>query len=304
MGETFRLKNAKGLFVSLTPWAIVSVATVEGLRAEVLPTFSGPQLREFELALEAVESLPKLSQHLDFTKFDQGFDLAKRADFLAAQKNGGYAWHGDSVLAYGWFSPESPKGASGAGYPCSNAKEAGWLSIGKVASRIGAINEMLGRAGADPIYNFRYRGAKTAAKRAKEVIFERVEAARDFGAAEAWLLFCGGPGAGFMDSKGCFGPMARARSFESPAAAARTAKSRNLGIWKVVRVKMELSGVESFPGDQTDDALAGALAGRESEALRKALETASEEDLKERLGQIEGEGPEHPAPARSRAARL
>lgn len=298
MDPTYRIRNDKGLFVPVHPWALISKATVEGLRREVLPSMEGKERAELGAALDALEGLPVVPQHLDCTRFDSQFDPAKHDQYLRdaasyqSRRSLGYVREPDRqnavVDAYGWYAPDAPRGASESTVPCRNPQAAGWLGVGEFAKRADAVNAALARIEAGPIHEFRYKGARVAAKRAKELTFELVERTEELASADYWLLFNGGPGGGFLDPKGRYGPLARARGFESAAAAQRTAKSHGLGNWKVVQGRTELVALESFPGDSVDDALAAAMARQESMALRKALEGATVDALRERLAQLEG----------------
>ena len=237
-------------------------------------------------ALSAMERLPLVRSSMDITRFDPQFDPLAEAEYRVAKLKKSWANRPMEVMpSHGWMAPEPAKGASsGEGIECPNPQSAGWLGIGSVVAHISWIDMMLRKAKLDPISEYRYKGGKTAGKRAKELIFEPIDAFSELASTEAWMLFVKN---GFLDDKGSVGPLGRARMFESAKAASKTANARGLKQWKVVKGSVELKSLEDFPGDSVPDKLAQAIAMRESELLRQALQSASVEVLQKRLSELE-----------------
>jgi hypothetical protein len=286
MSQKFRIKNDKGLFVDVRAWGLLSVATLSALRLEILPTMPKGDRAPYVEALDAMARLPVVKSHLDINRFDSNFDPVAEADYLKNKAKKSWTSRPRCIMdAYGWLMPEVAKGASsGSGIEFHSAEAAGWLAIGAVANKISWINALLEKAGIDAVSDSYLRGAKSAAKRAKELVFEPIDAFSELAATEAWMLFVG---TGFMDDKGNVGPLGRARMFESAKAASKTANARGLHQWKVVKGAVELKALEDFPGDSVPDKLAQAISMRESELIRQALQSASLDALKTRLAELE-----------------
>lgn len=303
MSQKFRIKSDKGLFVEVRLWGLVTPSTLAGLRSEVLPSLSPRERDVCEKALDAVEKLPLVSSSMDVFRFDPEFDPQLDDEYQRGKLRRGWASRPRATMeSHGWMAPETAKGASsGEGIECSNAQKAGWMDIASVVSQMGWIDMMLRRAGLDPIAEKRYRGGKTAARRAKELKFEPIDDFCELASTESWMLFVR---AGFLDDKGSVGPLGRARMFESAKAASKTANARGLSEWKVVKASVELKAMENFPGDSVPDKLAQAISMREAELIRQALQSASMESLKSRLAQLEAKLEPEAAGAPARRARL
>lgn len=315
MNQKVRIKTAKGLFVELRARGLVSVQTIAGLEKSVVPLMKPGERAACLKALASISKLPKLVDLMYVSKFDDAFDRSAQSKYEKRGGNNnegldvhesrwqstegpGWAVRPSAVVeCYGWFAPQPPKGASsGEGLACPTPKEAGWLDVGEAVESIEWIGAMLGKIGLPPVHKSRTKGAKNAEKNAIELIFSPVDDFAELAGATAWMLFEGsGRSGGFIDDKGGHGPIGRARMFESPKAAARAAEACRLEGWKVVRSAVEIRGLEDFAGDTVSDKLAHAMALQERATLRKALETASVEDLKCRLRELEELAPRNSA---------
>lgn len=316
MDPTYRIRNDKGLFVPVHQHPLLSKATVDGIRREIWPAMEGKAKIDLGAALDALESLPVFTQHINCTRFDALFDPVKHEQYMKkvvenrTRHRPSYEQsylnipnrQSERVDCYGWYAPDTARGASGSVVACSNAQAAGWLSVGAFAKHIDVVNGVLVQIESDPVNKFFYRGAHLASKRAQELVFELVEHTEEFSCADYWLVFNGATsaGGGFLDTKGRYGPLARARGFESAVAAKLAAKSRKMSQWKVVQGRTELVALMTFPGDSVADTLAAAMSRQESMALSKALDTATIEALKSRLAQLEAVQEIQPAARKNR----
>lgn len=105
--------------------------------------------------------------------------------------------------------------------------------------------------------------------------------------ADAAMIFLGRDGqSGYADKHDRAGPIGGARLFESAAAATRTARAHGWqGECLIALVRVELVGLDASADHQVKggEALMAAIAKVERQALRKALNRATIEDLKEQL---------------------
>lgn len=305
---THQLKNAKGLFVESHTWGILSVAVAEHLREHALPLMEAQgkaPLADYVKALDLVQGLPMLVAHIEVEFPDAIYNAQAHKTYLDKKAKKDYSYNyrqADRMLCYGWKSIGSAKGASSRASSVSvgSPKEAGWLDIDEVAKRSGLIDDMLKTVGIEPIGDDpRFSGAATVAKRSKDIVFEKIEPTNQYAETESFLLFVGGRG--YLDDKGSTGPLSRARGFESAAAAARTAGSRKLSSWKIVKSQVSVTETIEFKGDTHSDEMSGAVAYAEAKAMARALDSASIEKLRERLAELEAKegGPAKPAPRKS-----
>lgn len=290
--KAFQLRDAKGFFIQTNPEPLASVQTAAHLREAILPTMAAPGSREakrFASALDALQALPVFEASVELTAADAAFDHARWSEGIGsgAEAQTGVApchgWHRicGSVGASGWATQTD----------CRDAKEAGWLDIAAAAESLDLINQMLAKSTPARIIDTRalvnpLKGASTAAKRAAGIVFEPMPREGQFFEAANYLLFV--EDAGYMDGKGGIGPLARARGFETPAAAARAAAAQARSFaWKIVEARVSIVKAADHAGDSMGPRLAAALAQAEARALEQALESASVERLRSRLAQLE-----------------
>lgn len=306
---THQLKNAKGLFVESHTWGILSVAVADHLREHALPLMQSQgkaPLADYVKTLDLLQGLPKLVAYQEVEFPDAIYDEKAHKAYLAKKAKNDHSYNyrqADWMLCHGWKTIGSAKGASSqfTATPCSSPKEAGWLDIAEVAKRAGLIDDMLNAVGIEPIaQGHRFTGAATVAKKSRDIVFEKIEPTNQYAETESFLLFVAGRG--YLDDKGSTGPLSRARGFESAAAAARTAGSRKLSSWKIVKSHVSVTEAIEFKGDSPSDEMSSAVAYAEAKALARALDTASIEKLRERLAELEAKegGPDKPAPRASR----
>lgn len=121
-----------------------------------------------------------------------------------------------------------------------------------------------------------------------EIIFKEIDTVAQFAEVEACVLYV--PNSGYLDGRGGFGPLGSARLFETQGTAATTRSSRSLRNAVVVNVKASLTGMANnnpqVSGDLTQ--LNEAIAYVERKRLMEALESASKEQLLERLKKLDG----------------
>jgi hypothetical protein len=305
---THQLKNAKGLFVESHTWGILSVAVAQHLREHALPLMDKQgkaPLADYVKTLDLVQGLPTLVAHMEVEFPDALYDAKAHKAYLAQKAKKDYSYNcrqSEWMLCHGWKTIGSAKGASShaTATSCSSPKESGWLDIAEVAKRAGLIDDMLKAVGIEPIgEDPRFTGAATVAKRSKDIVFEKIEPTNQYAETESFLLFVAGRG--YLDDKGSTGPLSRARGFESAAAAARTAGSRKLSSWKIVKSQVSVTETVEFKGDSPSVEMSSAVAYAEAKAMARALDSASIEKLRERLAELEAKegGPAKPAPRKS-----
>lgn len=293
MGE-FRLKNAKGLFVTTMAEGVMTETTLRHLRDAYLPGVPDEKERaECSAALDLIEQLPVANVWMKISPVDPGY-------VSAHDKNHHSYINHHWVQGHGWFRPGGAKSASeGDGICAGTPKEAGWETMPQIAKALPAINKMLAALGADRLDAALLPTPASLKKASSTLVFEAIDAESELAQCQGFALFVGD---GYVDSKGRAGPLARSRMFESAEAGARTARSQGWGDWKVVEVGLRVVAQCDLSGDTPQPALAGVIARLEAETLAKALEEAGVDRLKAKLAELSAaaasEDPKEAAPAR------
>lgn len=303
--SAFRIKNAKGLFLQPDVNGIMSEETYRHLREVHLPSIADDKVRaQRAQALDAIAELPLMEEvWIGLTPVDSDYVPQKKSN----QTGQSYSYENHKhVKGYGWVSLGAAKGASdGDGISAGNPREAGWEAIPKVLKSRAVIDEMLKAVGGQPLDDyFAFRGVSGIKRAIATAVFEEIDTDRELARSEAFALFVG---SGYLDSKGRGGPLARARMFESAAAASRTAGSQGWSDWKVVQVGVSVTAQVEMKGDTPQPALAGVIAKLEAEALDKALADAGIERLKQKLAELlaeRSEAPESDSPPSRPKSRL
>jgi hypothetical protein len=282
--QKFHIKDAKGLFFQPTARGIASLAVVEHLRSVYAPGIEDSVEREKVLkALAALSALPVVEATMDRCELDP--PGARR----------------EVRKARGWLAPNSAQSASQDPVECGSPEEAGWSAMAEAVKQRHRIEWILAQVQAPPTRDFQWSGATTIHKKIGQAIFVPIDQAEANAESESFVLHVFGRG--FLDAKGCAGPLARARLFESAQAALRTVRSSAPSSWKVVRVDVGLAACVDLPGDSACDDLQASIALQEAKALDQALETAGVERLRAKIAQIEAaHGATDAAP--KKAARL
>ena len=286
----FRIINAKGLFHDTRIQSIMSVAVFEHLCEIHVPSIADPAARAAgEAALAAVDKMPVHKAFLYLSPQDAGYNSANDP---AHQ----YGCHPAKTLLRLETAKSSSKAAQ---MPWGSPKEAGWLDIGEVARHAKVLVGLLTDIGASSLALREFETSLTIIKKKlPEVSFASIDDDVEFSRAMGVALFTG---RGFLDSKGIAGPLSRARMFESPAAASRTAKSHRISEWKAMEVSLTVTRAFDLPGDSPQDKMSAAIARRESEALDQALNDAGIELLRAKLAELEAaQGVAAPSKAKPR----
>lgn len=125
-------------------------------------------------------------------------------------------------------------------------------------------------------------------KESGEIVFKEIDTVAQFAEVDACVLYV--PNAGYLDGRSGFGPLGSARLFETQGTAATTRTSRSLTNAVVVNVKASLTGMANNNPQVSGDLsqLHEAIAYVERKRLMEALESASKEQLLERLKKLDG----------------
>lgn len=280
--EQYSVKNSKGLFGQMR--FAMAVMTKEAHAAVKRYAENMPEGKEKKAAMEMLD----LVEQLPFTSC---WSVNKTGSLVQED-------------AYGWVPVDSFVSASSL-TEYSSPEACGWHVVGKIQKHVKLYEKLMGVCGQKAMHDYYWRGASGIARKvvSEGIVFEKFDPSSDLADADAWALYC--DGRGYLDSKGGFGPIARARMFESAEACKRTSASRGISSSTVVRVNVKAAGIENVPGTDTEPAdLRAALAKIEAEALAMALEKADIETLRARLAVLEAEECAAPAQPKTRKPGL
>ena len=300
----FRVTNASGLFYAPQQKAVISEASYQKLLSR-LPAIAEPSEREAaEIALAAVGSLPVFEIYHERGPLDPGH--VPKPDYWRPEYAGQQYRDSAPLACRGWIALETPKGASpSAGFIHGSPEECGWTGLAAIERHRGVLEKMLADAGAPKSLAFIGKSGSLLLKKASGISFSVVDEEGEIMGSQSVALFHDGGVSdsgrllgGFMDSKGRFGPLSRARMFESAAAAGRTAASHRLSNWSAVGVSMTISEVFELKGSTPSARLLAAIASKEATDLDKMLGDADIAALRQKLSDIEASRSAQEPPAR------
>ena len=291
-------KTPEGLFIPIRFRAIISKNTFDAAKAALAAL---PEDSIHQKARPAIEALGRMAVRDDWmplNPMDIGFNPKTHAKLLEAkrrQDKGERLRHMEqpsfflqyaSIPSVGWGRPEAPKtrSSSTSSADFTSAQEAGWHDIATVKKHLGALNGLLESIGAATVNTYAVEGAAAASKRAADTEFCSIDDEQRMASSASWIVHI--ENWGYMDSQG-FGPIGRAKMFESVEAAKKAAISRGYSSWKIARVRVELEALEAVQGDSESHDLSAAISIQEAKDIRKALENASVETLRQALAEAQ-----------------
>lgn len=289
----FRVTNPGGLFYSPEPLALVSEAVYCRLLT-ALPLISDASERlAAESILAAIGRLPKFEIYHERCPIDPGH-CPKPAKWRPRYDGDSYSDSG-FLECRGWISLPPPKSASPTlNFTQGSPEECGWIALAEIEKSRGALDALLASVGAEPISKRLGKAGSLLLKRMESISFEAIDEERETMRSDSVALFVdhgvddtGRKSGGFMDSKGRFGPLSRARMFESASAAGRTAISHRLSNWCAVGVSMGVSEIFELQGSTPSARIFAALASKESADLDQMLNDADIAALRQKLAEIE-----------------
>lgn len=304
----FRVTNPSGLFYSPDPRSLLSEAVYQRLLTEASLIADPSERSSAESVLASVGRLPTFTSYHERCPIDPGHQPKPpgwRPDYE------GHAYRDkESIKCRGWISLGVPKSASpSVNFTQSSPEECGWIALAEIEKNKATLEALLSAIGAPSIAKRLGKEGTLLVKKIDAVAFAIIDEERETMHSDSVALFVdhgfdavtGRALGGFMDSKGRFGPLSRARMFESASAAGRTAVSHRLSNWCAVGVSMGVSEVFELKGSTVSSRILAALASKESADLDQMLNDADIAALRQKLAEIEASRQtESPAAAKPR----
>lgn len=273
--QQFYIKNEKGLFYHTHVISFIPVDTVNYLRDRWLETVTDEKKKKkYEEVLNILSEFPTRNETTAITKTHPDFAVFGRIK--------------KEVPHYYWVNlGRGPVSNSGVPCPYGTVKDMGLEAMIKFTGSLTILNSMLSQAKLPQINDYYVNTSASLKTKVKSLIIESHNPIEAMCSTQSFAIFCGD---NFLDQKGYWGPLSRARAFESAAAAQRTANSHGIGDWTVVELSVQLKRVcQSKQEGVIPDKLGAALSYVESKVLEEALEKASIERIKASLAQKESQ---------------
>lgn len=294
--QDFLVINAKGLFSNhLTSEMVITTHAVQLIEKSLMEQQTSKNDAKVKEFLALVKKLPIEKKHFQAQKNDgvwpNGYEPAlhlTRANIYGNMHTDAYCFFspGNFVTAsnsYAWASVANPT---------HDVTKWGVHEALALQKLIPAVQDYAASVGLSITLSKSPAPAKIVKRfDSGEWRIQIKNPALDLGQVDACVLYVPHPQSpGYLDARGNLSPLAGARLFESAGSAARTKSSRGLTDAIIVHVRASLTKIDPDQNIATNANVAPlqeAIALIEKQELEKALEGASVEQLKKRLGELE-----------------
>ena len=284
----FQFVNSKGLFADYQAFGVISHHALGLLRQyHQDPNCLPEHKKTLDLAMPLFDALPDGKSHVSFKKNDLPNPTLSPSTVCAPY---GYGYMGGKVILHvsnfvsksNVYTHQSPMS--------DHPDRWGWAECVVLAKLAPKIQDII----TSQKWEINFNGNALASGKKYLKKFQAGEFSvliKDTALNLSEVNACGlySPGSkGYLNEKGGYSPLGGARLFESAEAARRTKKSRSLNDAVVVHIRAQLTKVEP---DQTITGSLGdlqdAIALVERKNIMQALESATAEQLQERLKLLE-----------------
>lgn len=277
----FHIVNEKKMFGTIGYSMLITDYAIEVLQQSVQEQWASLNAKDqtkWTAAFESLKGCNPISVWMSYDKNDQP-NLKEKNQYSAYYGSG--TTKGRGFINISGFSSKSPDNKN---FP-EDLTKWGWSEMEGLTPYATLISRWIQTHDLKITFNAALcKRAKVLREKFENNEYQKVvyDATESLAEVNACVVFMGD---GYLDGRGYSSPLAGARLFESSGSAYTTIRSRRLRNAVVVHVKTSLLHLDpdSTPQQGSFDKLSAAIALQERKHLQAALETASRDQLIERL---------------------